>query len=322
MIMIYLWFLLLLIPLLIIALIILISLNLPRFDYLSDFVYEDASDYPNLNVTYFTFPYKRISVLAAKYEGKKKDKGYLMFLHGIGAGHLAYTSLINCLCEMGYIVLTFDMYGMGLSGGKSFKSLSQGAIMLKDIYLNFLKVEPNLKDEKITLLGHSYGAYSIITGLLTFPKNKVKEVVAFSPFNDERFLFDLLGKKNSFIALLLLLKQMFIHPYFLFTSVSKIMKKNQNIIFKIIHGEKDDVVNVRYAYKNIAKLKEFNNVKYFIEKESYHNPYLTKEAQDILINDIHDVSLLAGEARASKIKTIDWKKACQIDVTKLEGWLE
>lgn len=319
--MVYLWLLLLLIPCFIFILIIFVSSKLPRFDYVEDFVYEDASDYPNLNVSYFTFPIRKVSVFAAKYEGKKKDKGYLLFAHGVGAGHLAYTSLINALCELGYIVLTFDMYGMGQSGGKNFKSLSQGAIILKDVYLSFLKVEPKLKDEKMTLLGHSYGAYSVITGLLTFPKKVVKEVVSFSTFNDERFLFDLLGKKNAFAAVLLLIKELFIHPRFLFTSVPQIMKKNKDVNFKVIHGLKDDVVNVKYAYKNIKKLERCKNVIYHLVEDRYHNPYLTKAAQDILVTDIHDVSLLSGEERKEKLQTIDWKKACQIDDLNLERWL-
>ncbi len=311
-----------LIPLFIAILIILISSKLPRFNYVEDFVYEDASDYPNLSVSYFTFPYKKVSIFAARYEGKKNDRGYLLFAHGIGAGHLAYTSLINSLCELGYIVLTFDMYGMGQSGGKNFKGMSQGAIILKDIYLNFLKVEPNLKDKKITLLGHSYGAYSIINALLTFPKEVVKEVIAFAPFNDERFLFDFIGKKNAFVAVLLLIKELFIHPRFLFTSASKTMKKNKDIKFKVIHGLKDDVINVRYAYKNIKKLDGCKNVTYHLIEDRYHNPYLTKEAQDILVSDIREVSLLTGEDRKKKLRTIDWKKACQIDDKMLERWLK
>ena len=99
------------------------------------------------------------------------------------------------------------------------------------------------------------------------------------------------------------------------------MKKNKDVNFKVIHGLKDDVVNVKYAYKNIKKLERCKNVIYHLVEDRYHNPYLTKAAQDILVTDIHDVSLLSGEERKEKLQTIDWKKACQIDDLNLERWL-
>lgn len=45
--------------------------------------------------------------MSMKYESNNTSKVYLFFLHGLGAGHLAYISLIYELTTLGYYNIYF-----------------------------------------------------------------------------------------------------------------------------------------------------------------------------------------------------------------------
>ena len=75
---------------------------------------------------------------------KEKDvKGLLVFAHGMGAGHLSYTTEINTLAKNGYKVLAYDNTGTCMSEGKNLNGFYQAVLDLKSC-LEFIKTNNEL----------------------------------------------------------------------------------------------------------------------------------------------------------------------------------
>ena len=79
------------------------------------------------------------------YDQVKKPYGLIIFSHGFGAGHEAYTTEINTFAKAGFYVLAYDGTGCVGSEGKYFRGFDQGPIDLMSAY-RFAESDPRLKD--------------------------------------------------------------------------------------------------------------------------------------------------------------------------------
>ena len=142
--------------------------------------YFTADDFDELNAKPMEFKSNKGQVLRGNiYTNKdvKIYKGLIIFVHGMGAGHLSYTTEINTLAKAGFIVIGYDNTGTCASEGKSLQGFFQSVIDLNHA-LNFVKENEDLNKYDIFLVGHSWGAYTVCQ-VLQF-KPKVKAVVAMS----------------------------------------------------------------------------------------------------------------------------------------------
>ena len=57
-------------------------------------------------------------------------EGVIVFVHGMGAGHLSYTTEINTIAKSGYKVLSYDNTGCCASDGKSMNGFYQAVLDL------------------------------------------------------------------------------------------------------------------------------------------------------------------------------------------------
>ena len=88
--------------------------------------YLKAKNFDNLNALPVNFKsYKGQTLNGFLYSCAKVDsyKGLIVFSHGMGAGHLAYTTEINYFAQKGYMVLAYDNTGTCTSEGKKIKEL-------------------------------------------------------------------------------------------------------------------------------------------------------------------------------------------------------
>ena len=117
-------------------------------------------------------------------EGPHKDlnvNNLIVFSHGIGNGHIAYLPLIGEMLNLDdTMVFAYDATGNGRSDGEATGGLPQGVKDL-DAVLNFIKTTPDLNGPSITLVGHSWGAYSAGSVLEFHPE--VKRAVLLAGFN-------------------------------------------------------------------------------------------------------------------------------------------
>ena len=103
----------------------------------------------------------------------------VLFCHGIGAGHISYTTEIARLASFGYAVVAYDSVGVGYSQGKNCKGFYAN---VKSALAVCRAVEEDelLGGKPLTLVGHSWGAY---TALCLAPVVNARAVVALSGFN-------------------------------------------------------------------------------------------------------------------------------------------
>ena len=103
----------------------------------------------------------------------------VIFDHGFGGGHQSYMKEIELLARHGYLVYTYDHTGCMESGGDSPRGLSQSLRDLNDA-INALQATQGFKDLKISVMGHSWGAFAAMNIAALHPE--VTHIVALSGF--------------------------------------------------------------------------------------------------------------------------------------------
>ena len=106
----------------------------------------------------------------SKADVPQKDK-LIIFCHGMGPGHIAYTTEIAYFCNFGYSVLAVDNRGCNLSDGKNMKGMYSGA----QTAISAIDFAKEQGFNNLILVGHSWGAYS---ALCATKKRKVDKVVS------------------------------------------------------------------------------------------------------------------------------------------------
>lgn len=253
----------------------------------------------------------------------KEYKGLIVFVHGMGGGHLSYTTEINTLARAGFMVVGYDNTGTCLSEGKNLKGFFQSVIDL-DHVLKFIEKDEELNKYPIELVGHSWGAYTVCQ-LLQFNHN-IKAVVAMSGFNSSaKVVCDAMKNETN-------INFSFLKPFITtinFLTFGKKAIKNTIDILKdtkvpvlLLHGDADTSVyieNSLAANKKIAK--DNSNIKQIIYKERFHNIYQTKESEEYLNTTFGGISELnkkykgkPPEEEINKIyDKIDYKRMTEED---------
>lgn len=183
------------------------------------------------------------------YIYKKNVRNCVVFLHGLGAGYLAWEPMYSYLYSKGHSVLSVDIRGHGYSDkpkGYDKYNLTNAA---KDIEL-ILQAE---KLEHVTLLGHSYGTFLSIKCFELFPK-KIAHVVLisshFKPRHDYRFRWG----AGAFLYMVYFLQFVYKKQHFRQIDFSK-YRGRSDLDFPKIFNEIDNASTAVY----IPYLKELLN---------------------------------------------------------------
>lgn len=265
-------------------------------------------DYEEVNINY-----RGTRLFGAVYHKKPLEEceKLIIFAHGMGAGHCAYTTEINFFAEQGYAVLSYDNYGCDRSEGKNTIGFYAGAEAVIAAYIG-VKSDERLKDKPVWLVGHSWGGYSV---LCASTQVSVNGVVAFSAFATPANVFGDLVKaySNGFLAALVKFGVRFIN-FFKFgvkgncNAVKAIEKSNTPAL--LVWGEKDNLIISRNSAACLAKGE---NITALIEKDKRHNPYNTVQAEAKLAELGSDKSELSDEQRAEFYKNFDYLAATEED---------
>ena len=275
--------------------------------------YYTAEDF-GLNATQVDISCKKkeyIRGVIYKKEGVAPKKELVIFCHGMGPGHIAYTTEIAYLCNLGYTVLAPDYHGSGLSDGKSLK---KNASALNAVMAAIFYAESNLNFNKTYLVGHSWGAYSALCAASR--AGTVNAVVAMSaPDKSEKIMYSTLCKRMpKFFAALL-------YPYLcLICGGDSAGKAAEQIIPKIpillIHGEKDPLVPLKISAFSAANGEHITK---YLAKDKRHNPYNTVRAEkklSELLKATHKYK--KGEVTEEFFKDFDFAAATEEDAEVME----
>ena len=248
---------------------------------------------------------KYIRGVIYKKNGVTPKKELVIFCHGMGPGHIAYTTEIAYLCDLGYTVLAPDYYGCGLSDGKNIKNINNGRdSVCAAIYYARENLIPY---GKIFLVGHSWGGHSALCAAER--TGEVSAVVSMSaPDRSEKVMY------NSLRKLMPKLFADIIYPYLCLAcgGVSS-AQAAQNCSAKVllIHGENDPLIPVQVSAYGVANGE---NISKYLAKDKRHNPYNTVQAEkklSELLKGTHKYK--KGEIGEEFFKDFDFAAATEED---------
>ena len=204
---------------------------------------------------------------------KRQDiKGLLIFVHGMGGGHLSYTTEINYFANQGFLVFAYDNTGTMLSDGKRLNGFEQSIIDLQAA-LQYIDADTTLRQYPKVLVGHSWGAYSVCN--ITRFYNDIKGIVAISAFCKPSQILCQLTQTQTHKKLF------FLAPFFHMVSWLRFRKRsNANVITALrqskiptllFHGELDTTVPLSCSpLAHATQLKKQPNISLILCKNRYH----------------------------------------------------
>lgn len=286
--------------------------------YLSYFT---AADFENLEAAPIEFQGNRGQTLRGNLyfeTGKTDFKALLIFCHGMGGGHLSYTTEIDFFAKRGFLVLAYDNTGTMASDGKALFGMPQAVCDLKSA-LQYLKTDERTKHLPVLLAGHSWGAYTVCRAA---NEPQVKGILAFSAPNDVPELLAAqaqvqTGKKIDFLKPFLRVCESLRFGGDAAKPTVELLKDTQKPVL-LLHGEKDGVVPLSNAVAGHAALAQNKNIHAVLYPEKQHNVYATLAAEQYIAEAIGKLGVLAKSKEstddcAAYAKTLDFRKMCEED---------
>lgn len=280
-------------------------------------------DFNGLKAESFEFKTSNDTTLKGNIYFYDKDeyKGLIILSHGLGVGHLQYTTEINHFTELGFKVVSFDNTGCATSEGEAINGLPQGIIDLKNC-LDYIKCRDDLKNYKKALFGHSWGGYSSINVLpFISEEDNIKCVVAMgTPYNSSEITYEILKDTSKIFF--------FTKPFISLIEKNKfgLLAKmntlatltNTNIDTLLVQGTKDNIVNYESNFKFVEDRLTKDNVEYLTVPNKRHRPNISDNAtnyDEIVNNEIRNLKI--RKATKEEIKDyhdkIDYNKLVEFD---------
>ena len=297
-----------------------------RQDKIPDYKYFDCKDF---GVSSEELPVSLYGVnLSAKiYSVKPAEEceRVVIFQHGFGAGTSSYMTEIAHFARQGFAVVAADSYGCNDSAGKNIKGFYAGAEAVIAAYAG-VNCDERLKNKKIILVGHSWGAYSV---LVASARIKVDGVVAISAFNaPAQCLCDQLKNMSKITRRLAPL----LHGAFWLLNLLKFGAKGNSKAAKrlkksgvkalLIHGENDLIVPLNHS---AAAKADGGSVQKLVLPDKKHNPYNTVAAEEKLAELSDGKEFKDAAEEAEYYKNFDWAAATEEDeavMSKIDEFIE
>lgn len=280
-----------------------------RFDDEGYLKYYSEKDFKGLNKTPYPFTSGKNSLQGYFYNYDNYDNTrILIFCHGYGGGHRSYMQEINFLAKSGLQVLTFDITGCFESQGENIHSMTQSLCDLKSL-IDTVKTDPDLKNKKISVMGHSWGGYAALN-ILNF-YDDLEKIVSVSPFISLKSIIS--QSKLSFLYLGSVMKiERAAAPDFADLDPIRALQNTSSKVL-IIHSEDDDRV---FYKKNTAILQKKitnKNVRFEIVNNKFHHPCFTTDGVKYYKKTFGDFELKlkkkqisSFEEKCAFFKDTDW----------------
>ena len=242
---------------------------LHRYDKDGYTPYLSSEDFAGLNKETYTFINSlgvEISYFYYYYDNYNPNLT-ILFLHGLGPGHTAYTREIETLAKMGYKVLTLDYMGCDSSKGDRLPSLNEPTRDVDDL-LNLL----NLK-EQVVVIGHSLGAYTTLN--IMNIRDELKKAVVISGFLRPDIVLNALLGTKLFSASIARYEKKIETKYYPIDNFEYVKNTNNKLLF--IHSKDDPVVNYAAAMKPVLEANN-PNIQILTVDGRGHNPNYSDSA--------------------------------------------
>ena len=289
-----------------------------RCDDTETVFYFSSEDFTGLKKESFNFKSSMGHTLCGyvyEYDAPKADR-LIVFDHGMGGGHRAYMREIEMLARHGYRVLAYDHTGCMESGGKSTNGLAQSLCDLNDC-INAVKADSRFSDVDISVVGHSWGAYSTMNIAALHPD--ISHIVAMCGFVCAKDMIDstfsgiLKGYRKPIMAL-----EESCNPKFVKYNAAETLR-GSDVKALLIYSDNDTIC--RKSHYDILKsaLEGKENVRLVLVNGKGHNPNYTENAVKLLGEFISARTSLAkrknvtAEEKAAFVRSFDWEKMTEQD---------
>lgn len=286
-----------------------------RCDDMGDVFYFSVADFEGLRAE----PYDFCSSLGHEMRGylysyeNPIPKRLIVFDHGMGAGHEAYTKEIEMLCRRGYLVLAYDHTGCMYSGGESTNGMAQSLHDLDDCF-KVIKADPRFAGYDFSVVGHSWGGFSTLNISALHPE--ISHVVVFSGFVSVELLIAsyfggvLKGVRKHIMAL----EREKNPDYVDFHAVDSIQKSGVKAL--LIYSDNDTLCKKDPHYDTLAAgLADCENVELMLVQGKGHNPNYTHDAikyKDAFFAKLTKKrkkgQLVTIEQKAAFVGSFDWDR--------------
>ncbi|MBQ5959539.1 MAG: alpha/beta fold hydrolase [Firmicutes bacterium] len=214
---------------------------------------------------------------------ESSPRGILIWVHGMGGGHTAYTTEINTFAKAGYQVLGYDNTGTMLSDGPSLRGFPQAIQDLASAY-DYVQ-ENNPSRLPVYLAGHSWGAYAVCAFLQL--GRPVAGVIALSPLENPVAAMAALasqntGKKLGFLKPFLFACTLMDFGQFALYRPSYGLQRTQVPVL-LMHGTQDTMIPESLSPLAFRSFFEKNPaVQILLVPGKAHNVYITAAAQQAM----------------------------------------
>ena len=289
-----------------------------RCDDTETVFYFSVKDFPALQQEPFAFTASAGHRLQGYfYHYADPIKGRLVvFDHGFGGGHRAYMVEIEKLCRHGFTVFAYDHTGCMESGGESTNGLAQSLCDLNDC-INALQAEPRCADLDISVMGHSWGAFSAMNIAALHPE--ISHVVAISGFvSVEEIVSTLFGGITAAYRKPVMALEREVNPKFAeFHAVKTLAAARTKAL--LIYSEDDQLCRRKHYDILKAGLEGKENVSLLLVANKGHNPNYTAEAVQYLgtfgkaREKLLKKKALTDAEKAAFVASFDWRRMTEQD---------
>ena len=284
--------------------------------------YFSEKNFKELKSKTFNFKSSKNDILKGSfyYYDNFKPNRLIIFDHGMGAGHLAYFKEIELLARNGFLVYSYDHTGCMNSEGSSTNGFAQSLSDLNDC-VNAIKSLDELNNYEISVVGHSWGAFSTMN-IVKFHKD-IKSIVAMSGFISVEAVLKQTFKgflKGIFNDAFEIEKQA--NPNYINCNAFDSLNDYEGKAL-IIHSKDDKVVNKKYHFDVLqSKLENKENILFLLVNNKNHNPNYTIDAvkyKDTFFKKYKTAlkknKLITEEAKTAFINKFDWNKMTAQDMS-------
>ncbi|MCM1363688.1 MAG: alpha/beta fold hydrolase [Faecalibacterium sp.] len=251
----------------------------------SSLKYFTHEDFDGLKAARIEFPSNKGQILrGAVYThcDVKEPIGLVVFAHGMGGGHLSYTTEINTFAAAGFVVLAYDNTGTMSSDGKSLGSFYQAVRDLRSA-LKFVRESESLSKYKVILAGHSWGGYTVCQALA---HEKAAGVVSFSGPDRTSGIFcdgakNMTGLSVNFMRPIFALAGVIFGGKDSYHSSASILAKT-DVPVLLLQGDADKLVTLQNSPVSSDEVKSNPNVTTVLYDGRAHNVYQTKRSEKYL----------------------------------------
>ena len=296
-----------------------------RCDHPGDVFYFTAADFEGLCAEPYAFDSSlghRLQGFLYHYENPIANR-LVVFDHGMGAGHTAYTKEIEMLCRHGYLVLAYDHTGCMQSGGEGTNGMAQSLRDLNDC-ITVVKQDGRFAGYDISVVGHSWGGFSTLNITALHPE--ISHIVVFSGFVSVELLIEsyfgglLKGCRKPVMAL----EREHNPDYVQFHAVESLKKSKVKAL--LIYSDNDQLCKKTPHYDALAAgLADQEQVELMLVSGKGHNPNYTADAvayKDAFFAELtkkrKKKQLQTPEQKAAFVASYDWHRMTAQDETVWE----